>query len=70
MPDDDKHYITIFMQATVRDGQVPVRMEPDKCEGWEWQPWEHLKSPAFQARLFMPLRHLTLSGFTPHTVEH
>ncbi|ETV77340.1 hypothetical protein, variant [Aphanomyces astaci] len=30
MPDDDKHYITIFMQATVRDGQVPVRMEPDK----------------------------------------
>ncbi|RHY11947.1 hypothetical protein DYB36_005531 [Aphanomyces astaci] len=69
MPDDDKHYITIFMQATVRDGQVPVRMEPDKCEGWEWQPWEHLKSPAFQARLFMPLRHLTLSGFTPHTVE-
>ncbi|ETV96651.1 hypothetical protein, variant 1 [Aphanomyces invadans] len=65
MPDDDKHYITIFMQATVQGNQVPQCMEPDKCEGWEWLPYETLKSPAYQARLFMPLHHLTQSLFVP-----
>ncbi|EQC35040.1 hypothetical protein SDRG_07280 [Saprolegnia diclina VS20] len=61
---DEKHYITIFMQATITATQVPELTEPDKCEGWVWQDWASLKLPELQARLFMPLQQLTTSPFT------
>ncbi|CAK4663343.1 hypothetical protein LEN26_006183 [Aphanomyces euteiches] len=69
MEDDKKHYITIFMQATVSSDQVPQTMEPDKCEGWQWQKWDSLKTPEMQTRLFMPLRHLTESLFVPPSLK-
>jgi 8-oxo-dGTP diphosphatase len=47
-----KHYVTIFMTATVKDlgqgertggGMPEVKtMEPEKCAGWEWVSWQDL----------------------------
>ena len=79
MEDEGKHYITIFLQATLQGNQVPELLEPEKCEGmapfwmvdvteitgWIWQDWNALKGEQYQSRLFMPLRHLTLSSYTP-----
>ncbi|OQR90770.1 hypothetical protein ACHHYP_05276 [Achlya hypogyna] len=64
MEADEKHYITIFMQATISASQVPELTEPDKCEGWIWQDWASLKTPELQARLFLPLQQLTQSSYT------
>ena len=35
MPDENKHYITLFMGATCEKDDVLVNAEPHKCEGWE-----------------------------------
>ncbi|KAL2808764.1 NUDIX hydrolase domain-like protein [Aspergillus granulosus] len=43
MHDDKKHYVTIFVNARVRDGQVPRILEPNKCAEWRWISWEELK---------------------------
>lgn len=32
----DLHYVTLFFIATMKDGQTPQVMEPDKCEYWDW----------------------------------
>jgi 8-oxo-dGTP diphosphatase len=46
-----KHYVTIFMTATIKGGggegnggKLPEvkLMEPEKCAGWEWIGWEDL----------------------------
>lgn len=62
MEDEDKHYITIFVQAAVPDDQVPRNMEPNKCEGWHWEPWQSLRA---SDNMFLPLYHITRSSFTP-----
>lgn len=36
----------------------PENLEPDKCEGWEWQEWGDLPQP-----LFMGLQKLVDSGW-------
>lgn len=43
MPDDNKHYITLF-HVCVRenDSDEPQLLEPDKCESWEWIAWKDL----------------------------
>ena len=46
MPNEHKHYVTIFMMAKcqVTDPvQIPTNMEPHKCEGWISYTWEELK---------------------------
>ncbi|KAF1316765.1 putative 8-oxo-dgtp diphosphatase nudt15-like, partial [Globisporangium splendens] len=62
MEDEGKHYITIFVQATVADDQVPRNMEPHKCEGWHWEPWTSLRT---HDNMFLPLYHITRSAFVP-----
>lgn len=45
MPDDGKHYITLFMVAVRENEQDSPRvLEPHKCESWDWVDWERLKS--------------------------
>jgi 8-oxo-dGTP diphosphatase len=46
----DQHCVTIFMVAQLPHDQngryvEAVNREPDKCEGWEWFPWDDLSEP-------------------------
>ncbi|KAL4916229.1 NUDIX hydrolase domain-like protein [Aspergillus aurantiobrunneus] len=42
MPQDGKHYITVFVGARVKAGQEPEILEPNKCVEWRWVSWEEL----------------------------
>jgi 8-oxo-dGTP diphosphatase len=61
--DDRKHYISFFGIATEFEGQ-PQLLEPEKCEGWDWYPWNNLPAP-----LFMPLVTLIDSFGLDHLKE-
>ena len=45
MPQDEKHYITIFMVCE-RESETdqPLILEPEKCAGWEWTTWRELET--------------------------
>ncbi|WP_025820489.1 nucleotide triphosphate diphosphatase NUDT15 [Shewanella marina] len=57
--DDDKHYVTVFMQTRTYQGEPQV-LEPNKCECWHWFDWHAMPTP-----LFSPLADLYQSGFEP-----
>lgn len=55
------HFVTVIVRAALSDPvQVPVNVEPDKCQGWAWYKWDRLPDP-----LFRPLEVLVGSGFNP-----
>lgn len=54
---EERHYVTIFIVARYRGGEVQLR-EPDKCIEWRWFEWDALPSP-----LFLPIRNLLGQGF-------
>jgi 8-oxo-dGTP diphosphatase len=56
---EGRHYVTVWVVGTAAAGEPRV-MEPDKCERWEWHPWDRLPEP-----LFLPLVHLRAKGFDP-----
>ncbi len=62
-PAEQKHYVTLFVEALDVVGEVQ-NCEPDKCDGWQWFPWNALPSP-----LFPPLRSLHALGFIPSGVS-
>ncbi len=35
-PEENKHFVTVFMKAELQNKQAPKCMEPHKCEGWQW----------------------------------
>ncbi|BDM65459.1 NUDIX domain-containing protein [Shewanella sp. NFH-SH190041] len=43
---EDKHYVTLFVTATVADGDAEL-MEPEKCRQWQWFEPQQLPSPLF-----------------------
>lgn len=57
----DKHYITIFMTATLTPEEVTQiqNVEPDKCEGWNWVHWKDVVDiyETTPGALFDPLMH-------------
>lgn len=53
-----KHYVTLFMIADQTNGEA-MRMEPDKCDGWEWFPWSELPKPHF-----LPVANLLAQHFS------
>lgn len=65
-----RHYVTIFMKASVRlvPGETtakPVVMEPTKCLGWVWMPLAYLRYAAEQqTRLLRLHRRAVLAGQT------
>jgi 8-oxo-dGTP diphosphatase len=50
------HYVTIFL-AVNDQGDDAVVCEPEKCERWDWFPYDQLPSP-----LFGPTVQLATSG--------
>ncbi len=42
-----KHYVDIGLIADWKSGE-PTRMEPDKCEGWQWYDLTMLPQPLFE----------------------
>ncbi len=55
--DEDKgqqHWITLFTEANLPEGQQAVLMEPDKCAGWLWTDPAKLMDSGLP--LFFPLR--------------
>jgi 8-oxo-dGTP diphosphatase len=60
MPSEGKHYVTVFVQASVEPGEPQV-LEPEKCEGWSWFRWSELPE-----NLFLPLKNLLKQGFSPN----
>jgi 8-oxo-dGTP diphosphatase len=53
-----KHYVTLFVLAEA-SGE-PQLLEPEKCETWEWFPWNALPRP-----LFLPIENLLQTGYDP-----
>lgn len=47
MPDEDKHYITIWMEADWESGE-PALLEPDKWVDQQWRTFQTLPSPLFE----------------------
>ena len=43
-PDENKHYLTVFMTADWIKGKPKVT-EPDKCAEWLWAPWNEMPQP-------------------------
>ncbi len=54
---ENKHYVSIFMQAYLSDDQRVKNLEPHKVENWEWF---HIND--LPPHLFLPLKQL-FSGF-------
>lgn len=48
----DKHYVSLFVIVHAFSGELQL-LEPQKCEEWQWFPWNELPRP-----LFMPLESL------------
>ena len=59
MPEDGKHYVTVFMVGEVEGAAEPEVMEREKCEGWTWVGWEEMVGWVTEERgdrrLFAPL---------------
>src|SRR5437763_1133145 len=36
-----RHYVTLFYRADQATGEPETR-EPEKCEAWQWWPWDGL----------------------------
>lgn len=49
---EQKHYLTVFMLNYDAEG-TPQRLEPEKCDGWQWFDPARLPQP-----LFAPLQSL------------
>jgi 8-oxo-dGTP diphosphatase len=58
MPDDEKHYVTIFMMGRVDPDAIPKNAEPEKCEGWDLYDWNELQAMVGSRKLFSPLESL------------
>lgn len=59
-PQDDKHYVTLYLVANWVAGDVELK-EPDKCEGWEWFTWSELPVP-----LWSGIVELVAKGYMTH----
>jgi 8-oxo-dGTP diphosphatase len=60
MPEEGKHYVTLFIVCVREERKEPRVLEKDKCEGWEWAAWEDLRGwvASKERRLFLPLVNL------------
>jgi 8-oxo-dGTP diphosphatase len=57
---EGRHSVTLFYRTTRYSGTPSVR-EPDRCETWQWWPWD-----ALPPNLFLPLQNLRRTGSVLH----
>lgn len=57
--EENKHYITVYVQADWASGEPKV-LEPEKMVKWQWFDWDDLPQP-----LFIPMQHLVETGYRP-----
>lgn len=58
LPEDDRHYITIYIAAEWVSGE-PINREPNKCEGWQWLTFDELERlEASNKTAWVPLERL------------
>ena len=48
---EGKHYVTLFVTATVPADAQPILMEPDKCVDWAWVTWAEMAALPLMAGL-------------------
>ena len=60
MPEEDRHYVTIFMYAFLvsKEDEGIVNLESEKCKGWEWVRLEDVQDKP----TFAPLQHFIETG--------
>lgn len=57
MTDDGKHYVTIFMEVLIDEGE-PVVCEPHRCDCWEWFDIDRMPK-----NVFLPISNLKKLGY-------
>jgi 8-oxo-dGTP diphosphatase len=62
-PEEEKHYITLFIIADYDSGKLKT-MEPEKCSEWDRFSWGELPQP-----LFRPICNLIEQGFDPRVPD-
>lgn len=60
---ENKHYITLFMEAIQLSQKQPIVMEPLKTKYWVYLPWENILKN--KNRLFRPVQNLIKQGYHP-----
>jgi 8-oxo-dGTP diphosphatase len=45
--EEQKHYITLWVEGVIEQGAIPRNMEPEKCDGWEWFAGRDIPEPRF-----------------------
>lgn len=60
-PQNNKHYISIFVGAKAPENAIPATLEPDKINDWRWFSLDKLPSP-----LFFPLQNFLLGKHFSH----
>lgn len=66
--DEGRHYVTLFLAGECDAGEEARRMEPEKCDSWEWMPWADLHR--HREMLFLPLLNLVVRlRFAPFDAE-
>ena len=59
-PQENKHYLTVFVTADLSNVSTINVNEPDKIEALEWFEWDNLPEP-----MFVPVVNLKKKGFRP-----
>ncbi|MGG2621635.1 nucleotide triphosphate diphosphatase NUDT15 [Pseudomonas aeruginosa] len=59
---EGKHFVTLWALARLGDDQEPATLEPHKCQGWEWHPWDSIPMPHFLPLANLKRQHPLIPG--------
>lgn len=45
--EEQKHYITVWVEGVVAHDAEPQNLEPEKCDGWDWFAGQDIPQPRF-----------------------
>jgi 8-oxo-dGTP diphosphatase len=65
--EENKHYITLHLQAKQISKKFAKIIEPDKCECWEYTHWNNLIKG--KDKLFLPLQNLIKQNYNPYQLK-